>query len=154
MKRAVLLLCLPLTASGAQIEFTRTQLCERAHSIVVGELTDIETRPSADGSLERWVHLTVSETLKGAAISDVTVTAPGGTLNGMSVWVEHSPVFSTEAKYLLFLEAPDTSASADSAPTYTVVADEQGTVRLTPEGALVGETLESAMLSIEACRAK
>jgi len=133
-------LCLPTVASGSQIHLTRAQLCERAHRIVIGEVTDIETRPSADDSIERKVHLAVSQTVKGPRVDDVIVTAPGGRLNEISVWVEHSPVFLSEATYLLFLEEDG-----------TVVAGEQGTVRLTPPGAVKGETLHSALQSIEAC---
>ncbi len=145
MRRTLLLplLCLPLAASGVQVELTRTQLCEYSQRIVIGEVTDIETRPSADDSIERKVHLAVSDTLKGPKSDDAIVTVPGGTLNGVSVWVEHSPVFSAEATYLLFL-----------GPDGTPVAGEQGTVRITAPGAFVGETLESALQSIEACHAK
>jgi len=143
MRHALFLLCLPIAASGAQIELSRAEICTRAHRIVVGEVTDIEMRSSSDDSIERKVHLAVSRTLKGPPSDDVTITAAGGTLNGISVWVEHSPTFLTEAQYLLFLE-----------PDGTVVAGEQGAVRITPPGAFVGETLESALQSIEVCRAK
>jgi len=144
MRRALLLLFLPLTASGAQVELTRTQLCEFSERIVIGEVTDVEHRPTEDDSIERKVHLAVSHTLKGPASDDATVTAPGGTLGDLTLWVEHSPKFLIEARYMLFIRADG-----------HVVGGEQGTIRVAKgEQALKGETLESAIQSIEDCRAK
>ena len=136
-----LMLLLSDGALAAQVHMTRAELCEVADRVVIGEVTDIETRPSADDSIERMVHLSIRQTVKGDASDDLVVTVPGGTLGEVSLWVEHSPVFLSDATYMLFI-APDGS----------VVAGEQGTVRITGPNALKGESLEQALESVEVCR--
>jgi len=140
---SLFLLWVPQGSLAAQVALTRPQICEHAHRIVVGEVTDIEARIGSEDRIERRVQLRVERTLKGPVSDEAVVTAPGGTLGGISLWVEHSPVFLTEARYLLFL-------SADG----TVVAGEQGSVRITRPGAFVGETLDSAVQSLEGCHEK
>lgn len=143
MRLAVPLMILLLDpAQAAQVELTRAELCAHAERVVVGEVTDVEHRPTADDSIERRVHLAVRQTVKGEKSDDVTVTIPGGTLGEVTVWVEHSPVFLTEATYLLFVDERG-----------GVVAGEQGAVRITAPNALKGETLEQALASVEACDA-
>jgi hypothetical protein len=128
-------------ANGAQIELTRSQLCAHSERVVIAEVTDIETRWTTRGRIERLVHLTVDETLLGPPSDDVELLLPGGKIGDLEYSVEHAPNLLIDAQYLLFV-----SERKD------VVGGEQGAIRITPSGARVGEPREAARASVEVCR--
>ena len=132
----------PAAASAMQVQVERTELCAFAQRIVVGEVTGVEPRFTTDDRIERAVHLTVSHTVKGPVTEDIELRAEGGTIGELTHWVEHSPVFLENATYLILVGADG-----------TVVAGEQGLVRVTPARSFKGETLQAALESVEACRA-
>ena len=143
---ALVLVALAVTAVpawAAQIEMTRPELCKYSQRVVIAEVTDIETRWTAEGKIERLIHLAVSETLVGPASDDVEVLLPGGKIGDLEYSVEHSPHLLQDARYLLFVSHYN-----------DVVGGEQGAIRVTPAGAVRGETVQDARASVEVCRAK
>jgi len=130
-------------AEAAQIALTRQELCAHSERVVIAEVTDIETRWASRGRIERRVHLAVERTIAGPSRDDVDLVLPGGTIGDLQFIVEHSPTLLVDATYLLFV-----SERGD------VVGGEQGAIRITPPGAHVGESLETALESLEDCRAK
>jgi len=145
MTQVLYLIALATTggADAAQLALTRQELCEHSDRVVIAEVTDIETRWASRGRIEHLVHLSVEKTLAGSPHDDLELLLPGGTIGDLQYVVEHAPKLLVDARYLLFV-----SDRGD------VVGGEQGAIRITPAGAHVGESLETALQSVEACRAK
>ena len=139
-----------LPAHALQLQMTRPELCGLSAHVVVGEVTDVETRWTEDGSIERTAHLAVGETVRGPATADLDLHLPGGTIGDTTVRVEDVPNLVANAQYLLFL-APDEQGRL------VVIGGDQGVVRITgprsrTSGSFGGETLERALASVEVCR--
>ena len=150
MRRAFpLLLMLPAVASAMQLTLTRPQLCDLSHRVVFAEVTDLETVWTGDsnGGIERHAFVTVTDTVKGQSANSLVVNLPGGQIGETGHWVEDVPNLMVNGRYLLFL-APDMDGKL------TVIGGEQGAVRITKQGAKIGETLESATTSVEVCRVR
>lgn len=143
-----LLLAAPL-AQALQMDLTRPELCELSHQVVVGEVTDLETRwtDEVGGGIERVVHVAVADRIKGGRGDgdSVEVVLPGGEIDGLGHWVEDVPRLLVNGRYLLFL-APALDG------TLQVIGGDFGAVRITPEGSRIGETLDKATASVEVCR--
>lgn len=140
-------------ASALQLEVTRPELCTMSSHVVVGEVTDVETRWTSDdsGSIERTAHLAVGEVVRGPAVTDLDLHLPGGTIDETTVRVEDVPDLLENGRYLLFL-APD------DAGRLVVIGGEQGVVRISGARSRTsgtfdrGEALEHALETVEACR--
>ena len=142
-----LCLSIPAGALAMQMEKTRPELCSVSHHVVVGEVTDLETRwtDQEGGGIERVVHISVSDSIRGGAVDSLEVVLPGGEIDGLGHWVEDVPKLMVNGRYLLFL-----ATAMDG--KLQVVGGEAGAVRITKDGARVGETLEAATSSVEVCR--
>ena len=88
-----------------------------------------------------------TSTVKGQSANSLVVNLPGGQIGETGHWVEDVPNLMVNGRYLLFL-APDMDGKL------TVIGGEQGAVRITKQGAKIGETLESATTSVEVCRVR
>ncbi len=135
-------------AHAVQLELTRGELCELSEKVVVGEVSSTETRWAdvRSGAIERSAWISVALDVKGQKADTVEVILPGGSMGELSHWVEHTPRLIENGRYLLFL--------SQIGGRWFVTGGEQGAVRITPQGARIGETQEEALLSAEACRAK
>ena len=140
---------LSFPAFALQMEKTRPELCSVAHHVVIGEVTDLETRWTSEpgGGIERVVHVSVSDSILGEPADSLEITLPGGEIDGLGHWVEDVPKLMVNGRYLLFL-----ATAMDG--SLQVIGGDAGAVRITPEGAKIGETLEQARASVEVCRAK
>ena len=138
-----LLVCVPAVA--LQLELSRPELCELSTHVVLGEVTDVETRWTRDGLVERTAHLAVSRVVKGHAVDGLDIHLPGGTIGDFTVRVEDVPNLLTNGEYLLFL-------GADPGGELVVFGGDQGAVRITPANSLKGETRAAALSSVEVCR--
>lgn len=132
-------------AFALQLEVTRPELCALSERVVFAEVTDVETRWTATGTLERHVHVAVSDTVQGPASDGLDLVLPGGSLGEVTVYVEDSPRLLANGEYLLFL-------GRDQAGRLTVYGGEQGAIRILPEGARSGEPLSQARESVAVCR--
>jgi hypothetical protein len=132
-----------------QMKLSRTDLCALSHRVVVGEVTDIETRwtEGVEGGIERVVRVAVSDAVKGGDTAAVDLLLPGGQIGEVGHWVEDVPQLMVNGQYLLFLAPGLTDARLQ------VIGGEFGAVRITPQGARVGETLGRALKTVEVCRA-
>jgi len=132
-------------AQAATLQLSRTELCELSSKVLVGEVSSQETRWSSGGAgaIERVVWVSVSTDVKGPPTSSVEVVLPGGQLQGVGHWVEDTPRLIENGRYLLFLQPIE--------GRWFVTGGEQGAIRLTPQGARVGETEADALASVGAC---
>lgn len=112
----ILLLSLPAPdAAGLLREVTLDRLTRSATTIVVAEATAARSFRSADpqplpgygGAILTDVHLRVSRVLKGSAGRRLTITVPGGTVGGETVFSADAPSFCRGAAYVVFLDAGD-----------------------------------------------
>lgn len=146
MKRAVpFLLLLPAIATAMQMTLTRPQLCDVSHRVVFAEVTDLETVWADADGIERHAFVSVSDTVKGTKVDSLIIDLPGGQIGEVGHWVEDVPNLMVNGRYLLFL-APNMEGDL------TVIGGEQGAVRITKEGARIGETMTEALTSVEVCR--
>ena len=145
-----LLLWIPVAAMAMQMKLSRPDICSVSHHVVVGKVTQLENRWAVgrDGSIERVVQVAVSDVILGPELTEIEVVLPGGHIGDQGHWVEDVPSLMVNGGYLLLLAPRMDDERAH------VQGGEAGAVRLTPEGARVGETREQALASVEVCRAK
>lgn len=136
------------TAEAIQLDLSRPELCALSHHVVVGEVTDLETRWTADegGGIERVVHVAVADRVLGPRGDTLEVTLPGGQIGDVGHWVEDVPQLLVNGRYLLFL-----ATAMDG--SLQVIGGDRGAVRITKAGARLGEPLDQALASVEVCRA-
>lgn len=145
---------LPLLAAAApalamQLEVPRPELCAASTQVVVADVTSTETLWSAspEGGLETRVWLTTHRTVHGHEDGTVELLFPGGTKDGLTQWVEHTPQLLEGARYLLFL-APHPERGLQ------VLGGEQGAVRIAARPGEPGESLAGALRSLGDCRGR
>ncbi len=131
------------SAQALTVELTPVELCKAVDQVVVAEVTDIEPRFTADGRIERLVHVAVERSVKGPQVDALDLVLPGGSLAGLTLFVSDTPNLLTNARYLLFLHPQDGRLQ--------VQGGDQGAVRLTRDGARRGVSLEQALASVEGC---
>lgn len=140
--------CLVTTPTWAsQLRVTPQQLCSISDSVVVAYVTDTETRWSvaqSKGGIERVAFLSIQDTVKGSLDTD-EVVLPGGQIGDVRQWVEDVPNLLVNAQYLLFINHVDGQQR--------IVGGDQGAVRILPQPSSRGQTLDSALASVEVCRA-
>ena len=137
---------LATSASAMQMDVTPAELCRISTAVVVGEVTDIETRwvEGEHGAIERLAAISVSQVPHGSLSQDIVVTLPGGTLDGLVHWVEDVPRLRVDTAYMLTLEQRD--------GRWMVIGGEAGAVALaTPEHRL-GVPLQTALNTLKGCR--
>jgi len=134
----------PELSSGAQLPLTRAELCSISDTVVVGEVTDVETHwaSGSEGQIERLAHVAVLKNTAGAQMSDLTVTLPGGTIDALTHWVEDQPELLADHTYLLFLERFEQG--------WRIVGGERGAVRL-QSSQHPGESLTRAVRTLKGC---
>lgn len=74
-------------ALAAHLELTPLELCKAVEHVVVAEVTDVDPAFATDGTIERHVHATVLQTVKGASTDGVDFVLPGGTLADLTYLV-------------------------------------------------------------------
>jgi len=138
----------PALALGLQMELTRPELCSVAHRVVIGEVVDLRTQFTGEGdhSIERIVRVVVSDTILGPDDNGIEVFLPGGMIGDRGHWVEDVPKLMVNGEYLLFI-----ATALDGKDK--IIGGDQGAIRITKEGARIGETRAEATASVEVCRA-
>ena len=139
----------PALALGLQMQLTRPELCSVSHRVVIGEVVNVHAQFTGDdrGSIERVAQLAVSDTVVGPKDPIVEVVLDGGMIGDVGHWVEDVPQLMTKGRYLLFI-----ATAMDGKDK--IIGGDQGAVRITKEGARIGESLAHATASVEVCRAK
>lgn len=135
------------SALAAQLQVTPDELCTVSDTVVLAEVTSMETRWAAHseaGAIERIAWLTVDDVVKGAPATDLRVVLPGGQLGEAIHWVEDVPRLLKNGRYLLFLD--------QQADGWHVVGGDQGAVRILPTETERGTTETKALASVEVCR--
>ena len=133
------------TASAMQMDVTPAQLCSISTAVVVGEVTDIETRwvEGDHGAIERLASISVQQTPHGSLDQDIVVTLPGGTLNGLVHWVVDVPQLQVDTSYMMTLEQRD--------GRWLVIGGEAGAVQLATDGHRMGVPLATALKTLRGC---
>jgi len=111
-------------ASALMVDLSPSYLAEHSDAIATGTITSVETRwDDAGTGIETVVSVSVGETLAGSLPDDPVLVVPGGTVDGITQWVEDVPAFLPGENVGLFLkELPD--------GTYQPVGLSQGVVPL------------------------
>ena len=140
----------PETVRIGRLWFVRRRTCDLTSHVVVGEVTDVETRWTPEGSIERTAHVAVIETVRGERSTGLDLHLPGGTIDDLTVRVEDVPSLSENGQYLLFI-APDPQGRL------IVIGGDQGAIRLAgrqsrTSGSFGVETVDQALASVEVCR--
>lgn len=129
-----------VSAWGSMPELDRPTLCARAELAVVAEVTTVEPRWTAQGTIETHVWLAVDRAVRGSAPETIEVVTSGGTIGQLTHWVEHAPALVRDRRYLLLL-APIPGA-------WRVVGGELGAIALGADG----EDEAAAVTSLGGCR--
>jgi len=82
--------------------------------VVLARVVSSHVRETPDTGIETVYQFSVAETLKGDSQTTVTLSIPGGVMNGHAKIIGGAPTFAIGAEYLLFL-----SARAGGAQTLT-----------------------------------
>jgi hypothetical protein len=130
-------------AHALHLALSPVELCSAVDAVVVAQVIDVEHRYAPDGTLERLVHASVEETVKGPARKELDLVLPGGEVGGVRYLVSDTPSLVEGGRYLLFLHPQDGRLH--------VQGGEQGAVRITREGARRGVSLQAALASVEGC---
>jgi PKD repeat protein len=136
---AILAVTLASPAAALMVELPPSYLAEQSDGIATGTITSVESRWDEGGTgIETVVAVSVGETLAGGLPEDAVIVVPGGTVDGITQWVEDVPVFFPGENVGLFLkERPD--------GTYLPVGLSQGVVPLA--GAAVAKAGAAGLLT-------
>ncbi len=128
-------------ASALMVDLSPSYLAEHSDAIATGTITSVESQWNEAGTgIETVVSVSVGETLAGGLPENPVLVVPGGTVDGITQWVEDVPVFFPGENVGLFLrERPDGS--------YQPVGLSQGVVPLT--GASAAKAGEAGLLTAE-----
>jgi hypothetical protein len=86
------------------IRYSVEQLCAGSEKIVIGEVTDMESRYLEPGAaIHTFVTIYVDEVLKGEQIDEeIILRVPGGTVGSSTMVVSHAPYFEIGEQVLVF----------------------------------------------------
>lgn len=137
----------PVAAS--QLGLSPAELCAHADAVLVGEVTAVETRwaEGPAGEIERRAFVLVERVWAGSAPETVEVVLPGGSLDGLTLWVEHVPELRVDRPYALFLARRPDGA-------WGVVGGEAGAHPLKPSPAAREPQLAALRGAIGTCRGR
>ncbi|WP_292382936.1 PKD domain-containing protein [Methanoculleus sp. UBA430] len=126
-------------ASALMVELAPSYLAEQSDAIATGTVTSVESRWDGTGmAIETVVSFSVDRTLAGQLQNDTVLVVPGGTVDGITQWVEDVPIFFPGENVGLFLrERPDGS--------YQPVGLSQGVVPLA--GTSAAKAREAGLLT-------
>jgi hypothetical protein len=113
----------PSIASAQSVDLTR-----RADVVVVGRVTELTSDWNSDRSrIYSRVTVTVDEHIKGdVAQSSVTISTPGGEIDGVGEVYSHTARFKTDEQVVLF-------AAADPQGQLSVVGGDEGKLAVTKD---------------------
>ena len=106
---SVLTVTLAPPAAALMVDLSPSYLAGQSDAIATGTITSVESRWDEAGTgIETVVSFTVGETLAGGLPENSVLVVPGGTVDGITLWVEDVPVFSPGENVGLFLkQSPD-----------------------------------------------
>jgi hypothetical protein len=118
------------SAFGAVISFSVERMSMDAKAVVVGECISMTARavnPAAGprAGIVTDIVVRVDETIAGASAGTVTITQPGGEVDGIGLFVTEVPVFADGGCYVLFLDA-NTQVIGGSQGALGIVGDRIG----------------------------
>ena len=107
----ILTVTLASPASALMVDLSPSYLAEHSDAIAAGTITSVESRWNEAGTgIETVVSFSVGETLAGRLPEYPILVVPGGTVDGITQWVEDVPAFFPGENVGLFLrERPDGS---------------------------------------------
>lgn len=146
MRSILLLLLFASPATALQSEMSRPELCRASTQVVVADVTSTETlwAIGEQGGLETRVWFSTQRSVRGTSKETLELLLPGGELDGLTHWVEHTPDFEMDARYLLFL-APHADRGTE------VLGGEQGAIRIAAKPGDRGEALSDALRTLGDC---
>jgi hypothetical protein len=99
-----LFVVMPITSM--MIPLTIKNLTEGADAIVIGNVTDIESKWTPNNvKIITIITISVNSTLKGNITNKtIKIFTNGGTIEGESLWVEDEPIFKNGSIYGIFLK--------------------------------------------------
>ena len=100
-----MIVALALAAYGAEADVPVDRWCDLADLVAVAEVTSSETLWSEgpEGRLvTRW-WLAVDHVVKGPKIDTIEVVLPGGTRDGLTLWVEDVPELGLDRTFVVVL---------------------------------------------------
>ncbi|MCO4748194.1 MAG: hypothetical protein KC912_25595 [Proteobacteria bacterium] len=147
------LLLLPLLfsapATALQRDVPRPELCAASTQVVVADVTSQETVWSAtpDGGLETRVWFATHRLVRGVSEDTIELVFEGGQKGDLTHWVEHSPDFVMDARYMLFL-APHKDRGLQ------VLGGEAGAIRIASKPNEPGESLAKVLGTLGDCHVR
>jgi len=132
-----LILAPPLFSQAKPV--TIDELAQNSEVVAVGKVTGM--RGEWDQNKTRIVTrvtVAVSEYLKGNAGAVMTITAPGGEVDGVGEWYSHAPRFKTEEQIVVFAEK-------DKKGSYRVAGGEQGKLDIKKDAKTSTERVSTQM---------
>jgi len=101
----VLTIILISPATALMAGLSPSYIAEQSDAIAIGTITSVESRWNDAGTeIETVVAFSVDETLAGELSQNPILIVPGGTVDGMTYWVEDVPVFFPGENVGLFLK--------------------------------------------------
>ncbi len=123
-----------VVGAGLVEKLSLEQLTAKADFILVGTVTNIDTLQDAeDKSIYTLVSISIEQSIKGNLGQRITITVPGGEVDGIKEWVEDSPSFRVSERVVIFLHQEDVD-------TFSVVGSFQGKFSIDENNMVSGNT--------------
>ena len=118
---------------------TLEELTRNSEVVAVGKVTEMKGEWDQNKTrIVTRVTVAVSEYLKGDAGAVMTITAPGGEVDGVGEWYSHAPRFKTEEQIVVFAEK-------DKKGSYRVAGGEQGKLDIKKDAKTSTERVSTQM---------
>jgi hypothetical protein len=88
---------------GQERDVPADALAKKAEVVAVGKVTGLKAEWDQNRIVTR-VTMTVGEYLKGGAGSVMTITSPGGEVDGVGEWYSHTARFAKDEEVVVFAE--------------------------------------------------
>ncbi|MDD5235615.1 MAG: hypothetical protein PHD13_05530 [Methanocellales archaeon] len=129
-----------VVGAGLVEKLTLEQLTAKADFILVGTVTNIVTqRDTEDKSIHILVSISIEQSIKGNLGQRITITVPGGELEGAKELVEDTPSFRVSERVLVFLHQEDVD-------TFSVVGGFQGKFSIYGGNMVSGNTSQTEFI--------
>jgi hypothetical protein len=93
----------PNFLAGQTKHLTTDELSKQSEVVAVGKVSGLKSQWDKNKSrIVTQVTMTVGEYLKGNAGGEITITSPGGEVDGVGEWYSHSPRFKNSEDVVVF----------------------------------------------------
>jgi hypothetical protein len=118
-------------AASTVLELDLDSLVANSDDIVIGTVTEVESRVEEDGRVYSYIRIAIRETLKGEPGSELVLRQIGGRVDDLATYVPGMPQFVPREEVFLFIER----LPRQNIPVVTGLAQGKFSIHVGPDGA-------------------